>query len=242
MTQPKVGELAHPQFPPYPNLHYADLAFAASYTRRFHMVRVQREQSLTDHSFRVGVLWRVLFYRWKASIRAAIDNGGKYDEGFDGIAAVNLDKEQLELLGLRLCMDHDLAEVLCGDVPSHSKSPAVKEGMDEIEDHILHMVVDHETFLGHLTSPIVKSTQEWRVAKALLKLADITEGLIFSHYNQGRGAEHPDGKSRWVNDNWNRMAPRYIQSMDPTYFTTRFKTDVEDWIVVQHCGITPQHA
>jgi hypothetical protein len=238
----KVGEVTHAQFPPYPGLHYLDLAFAASYANRFHMVKVRREQNLTDHSIRVGYVWRVLFKKWRDSVAEA----GRSPEQVNPELRVKrfheLDLQRLELLGLKLCMDHDLAEVLCGDVPSHTKSPEIKVALDATEDHIFGMVVDGRDHLQHLLDPEVRATDEWRVAKALLKLADIAEGLVYSYNNQGDGPLSPDAKWRWVNDNWSAMARRYILSLDPRWFTTRFKNEVGIWIVEKRLDVAPQHA
>lgn len=222
-----VGEHHHKTFPYYHGLTYLDLGFSASYLRRFHMCRVKREQSLTDHSIRVGYLWRVLFEKWKLSI----DTTG-----------VEFDFTQCELLGLKLAMDHDLAETLTGDVPSHSKSAAAKKELDRIEHEVLLMVTDGVTHLSHLTDPQIMASSEWQVAKALLKLADIGEGLIFSYYNQGLGADYPDHKSRWVNNNWNKIATEYTDRMDPMWFSPDFKAEQLSWIVNAKCGICPQHA
>lgn len=226
-----VGEFHHKQFPYYPGLRYLDLAFSASYTRRFHMCRVQREQSLTDHSIRVGYVWRVLFERWKLAWPCPTDTEDRI-----------FDFQQCEIWGLKLAMDHDLAETLVGDVPSHSKSPVAKQELDRIEHEVLLMVQDGAVHLDHLTEPMILATREWQVAKALLKLADIAEGLVFSYYNQGLGANFQDTKSRWVNNNWNKIARDYTSTMDPFYFTEEFKAQTLDWIVAAKMDITPQHA
>lgn len=223
-----VGEYTHATFP-YHRQSYLDLAFSATYLRRFHMCRVQREQSLTDHSIRVGYLWRVLYARWRA------------DGGADSHNSA-FDYRQCELYGLKLAMDHDLAETLTGDVPSHSKSAAAKVELDRIEQLVLERVIDGAEHLTHLTDPAVRTRPEWQVAKALLKLADVAEGLVFSYYNQGLGYGREDPKSRWVNNNWNRIATEYTARMDPVYFGPAFRAEALAWILNDKCGITPQHA
>jgi hypothetical protein len=228
------GEYHHKSFPYYHGLTYLDLGFSASYLRRFHMCRVQREQSLTDHSIRVGYVWRVLYERWKNLHSGNPESLHKTFKGFDF--------QQCELYGLKLAMDHDLAETLTGDVPSHAKNAIVKVELDKIEMEVLMIVSDGAVHLSHLTNPEEMARSEWRVAKALLKLADIAEGLTFSYYNQGLGASMPDTKSRWVNDNWNKIAHQYVAQMDSTWFGPEFKEQSLSWIVNNKMDVTPQHA
>lgn len=216
----------NPAFPEYSNLNYLDLAFSASYLRRFHMCRVQRESSLTDHSARVAYAFKHFFHTWKKDF-APVGSG------------ITIDMREVELIGLNMALDHDLIEALTGDLPSHSKTPVIKKELDAIEDALLESVQESEVFLKSLFK---SDKAEWKLAKALVKLSDIAEGLTFSYYNQGLGHLSPDDKSRWVNNNWDKIARTFVAGMDPELFSDQFKRWAVSFIVDKKLGIAAQHA
>jgi hypothetical protein len=257
-------------FPFYGGLSYIDFAFSQSFTDRFHMCRMMRGQNLAEHSARVAQVFRVLLLEYWESRPAAPDisfsmenvvaraptqaelDTADFDArpfGWDRDAPPpspspehwrQRERDWLELYGLRMALDHDMAETLTGDTPSHSKSPVVKKELSRVEDEVLRMITDYEDYLLHLTDHSDVPIE--LVGRRLIKLADLAEGLTFSYYNQGLGHNAPDTKSNWVNNNWTRMTYEFISALDESLFSDEFKEWARSFIIDRKLGITPQHA
>jgi 5'-deoxynucleotidase YfbR-like HD superfamily hydrolase len=219
-------------FPIYTGLTYLDFAFSAQYLDRFHMCRMLHTQSLAAHSHRIAVMARHLLVEWR-----------EMDDPFNPDLGLGLDAQRLELHMLRYALDHDLVETLTGDMPSHTKTPLMRVELKKVEAKVTEMVVDHEEFLYHSLSSVDEDDKDLRVAKILVKMADIAEGLVFSFYNQGLGHQAPDAKYSWINNNWTRMAREYVKDKLPSeLFSEDFGAWYLSFVVDQKCRICPQHA
>jgi 5'-deoxynucleotidase YfbR-like HD superfamily hydrolase len=215
-------------FPPYPGLKYLDLAYSAQYLDRFHMCRMLHSQNLAAHSHRVAVTARVLLAEWR-------DRGGPKEPS-------DLSMDKVELHMYRYALDHDLIETLTGDAPSHSKTPVIKAEMKEMERKVMEMVVDADRYLYHSVSDdAMENDEDLKAAKVLVKLADIAEGLVFSFYNQGLGHTVPDAKYNWVNNNWARIARKYVEQLSDD-FGPDFRAWYLAFVVDGKMAICPQHA
>lgn len=237
-------------FPYYGGLTYLDMAYSQAHTMRYHMCRTTRPQYLAEHASRVAQIYRVLLLEyWE--LRPVAPSVNAEPGSALALMEVNTEpsrhpefwkqpeRDQMELLGLKIALDHDMVETLTGDTPSHSKSPSVKREMNRVEAEVLQMVVDHDDYLLHMAPD---GTALDTVVRQLIKLADLAEGLVFAHYNQGFGHANPDNKSQWVNNNWTRMAYAYIEGLDENLFSDTFKEWVRSFIIDRKLGITPQHA
>jgi len=217
-------------FPAYGPMSYIDAAFSTSHLRRFHMCRVQRESHLSDHTVRVAFAFRHFLRMWldNRDVQAWLDTQ-------PSISITNI-----RLIGLEMALDHDLLEVLTGDVASHVKTPEIRTQLKDLEKH-LASTVEHGEWHFQSTYPETE-TDSHKVASKLVKLADIAESLIFAYYNQGFGPLMQDRKSRWVNNNYDKMATQYIDNLPEPFFPESFRVNMRNFIVDRKADVAPQHA
>lgn len=128
------------------DLHVSDV-LRASEVKRWQICATTRVQSLAEHTFNVICLSMVILQR----------RGG--DE----------DTHQRQHTIMLAALNHDLPEVLCGDIPTPTKLVAnLKPELDKIEAGI--------KFLGVSSQDFANDTKE------IVKIADLVDACVYLHY------------------------------------------------------------
>lgn len=212
-----------PKFQGYGKIDFLDMAFSASYLRRWHMVRVLRESTLSDHSYRVAQTFRAFFLMWQ--------------EHFDDCVHYNVNLNAVKLAGIEIALDHDLLETLAGDVPGHVKKGEAKAFYEQVEEEISQSVRDHEYFFQSQKS----QSEEAKLARILVKLADEAESLVYAFYNQGLGHTVQDPKWKWVVERYYESFRERVESLDRPRFPNGFKHRLCTFVIDEKMRISPQH-
>lgn len=183
-----------------------DELFAQNYVRRYHMVRVSREQSVLEHSTKVAYIASKLLKEYAQFVENTRP---------DSINTISfLRSPETKLAVLELALGHDSPETMCGDYPSTVGKFMGRELKSEIEQ---------ELFWKERTLPKYPL-----IIEHIVKFADYLEGYLFFKWNGGTGANDlHDPRKTWVLDNWIEYIDSFIEkistgegSIDKDYLLT----------------------
>lgn len=156
--------------------------YRASHVRRWHVVNVHRQQSLAEH------MWLVAMTAYELAKRLGVQHPTR--------APLSMDE-------LMYAMEHDLAEVRYGDIPTPGKRMlrAIGANLNTLEMQLTEKPMNYDPN-GEISS----------LGLDVIKLADMFEGVFFieeNGYGRHAAAVAHDARAK-LNDMVKSMSVRWV--------------------------------
>jgi 5'-deoxynucleotidase YfbR-like HD superfamily hydrolase len=185
-----------------------DELFAQNYVKRYHMVRISRDQSVLEHSAKVAYIASKLLSGYVEYLESRNPTPSIL------IFLNTLKLPETKLAVLELALSHDSPETVCSDIASNVGKFMGKDLKHKIEQ---------ELFWKERTP-----TKYPMIVQHLVKFADYLEGYLFFKWNGGTGANDlHDPRKAWVLNNWTEYIDSFIEtistgegSIDKNYLLT----------------------